>query len=144
MLKTRSAPARLVAFESDGRVTQVTGLLLGGESVVTINPKALKKESQGGRNQELILSSLFHYVSLHSFDNFLLASIGTDGIDGKSDNAGAYFFSETASQLQGIDKPFIKKFLDEHNSSNCLPSHYYIKTGPTGTNVGDIIIILKY
>lgn len=119
-------------------------LLFGGESVVTINPADLKDDSEGGRNQELILSSLFHYLNLQALDKFLLASIGTDGIDGKSENSGAWYASETIIQQNNIDRPVIKKFLKDHNSSNCLPPSFYIKTGPTGSNVGDIIVLLRY
>ena len=118
-------------------------LLYGGESIVSIKSNELIAESQGGRNQELILSFICDYVERHSTSNVIVVSLGTDGIDGNSTNAGAFFSSEIHKRyLSEFDS--LKYNLRIHNSSNSLPSDCYIKTGPTGTNVGDILLLFCY
>ncbi len=118
-------------------------LLFGGESVVTISNKKFNSNNQGGRNQELVLQYIYYYLKNEVIHNILVLSIGTDGIDGNSTNSGAYF-SNNVQLKDELNIHTIKKHLDNHTSANALPSHYYIKIGPTGTNVGDIILLLKY
>ncbi|WKZ70224.1 MAG: DUF4147 domain-containing protein [Melioribacteraceae bacterium] len=109
--------------------------LFGGETTVRVKGKGI-----GGRNQELALSTLIHLKDITN--EFCFASIGTDGIDGPTDAAGAIInnFSMKKAIEFGID-PAI--YLSENNSYeffNKLDS--LIKIGPTGTNVMDIQIML--
>ena len=118
-------------------------LIFGGESTVQIGENINLTDSQGGRNQELVLSFMLNYLNNRFFSNVILVSIGTDGIDGHSSNAGAIFISEIhKNKITEIEH--LQQQLKVHNSAQCLPLECYIKTGPTGSNVGDVIILLIY
>ncbi len=106
----------------------------GGEPTVTIKGKGL-----GGRNQELVLAGIKNI----SDSEIVLASFATDGIDGKSDVAGAIGDGFTYLRAE-------KKKLDPEYYLNMNDSYGFFKqlndvliTGPTGTNVMDIQIILN-
>jgi len=105
----------------------------GGETTVTI-----RGNGRGGRNQELVLGA----VENISDKEIVFSSFATDGIDGKSDAAGAIADGYTKSRGKKIDlNP--TDFLDDNNSYE-----YFKKlgdlffTGPSGTNVMDIQVIL--
>lgn len=108
--------------------------IFGGETVVT-----LKGNGKGGRNQEMALAAA---VALKDRKGIAFASAGSDGTDGPTDDAGGYadggsFFRMTE---KGIDP---EKELDNNNSNLALKAAGdIITTGPTGTNVNDIMIVL--
>lgn len=107
-------------------------VVLGGETTVMIEGAAGK----GGRNQEAGLS-----CAIEGIRGPLVACIGTDGIDGKSDAAGSLVSSLTAelAKAKGID---LQQHLDRHDSYQALKAiHSLIFTGKTGTNVNDMAII---
>lgn len=114
--------------------------IYGGESFVTIRKDEIPSNSLGGRNQELILSFIISSIDKKCSCDFLIVSLGTDGIDGNSEYAGAFYISN----IEILNKNKLNKDLINHNSSNSLPNYCYIKTGPTGTNVADIILLLKF
>ena len=96
---------------------------------------------QGGRNQELAVSAA---ESLASFPvPAVVASLATDGIDGVSGAAGGIVDQDStrrAAQL-GLAPPAV--FLDASDSAGFLaPLGDLIVTGPTGTNVVDLTILL--
>ncbi|MEM2979047.1 MAG: MOFRL family protein [Methanomassiliicoccales archaeon] len=100
-------------------------IIAGGETTVTV-----KGRGRGGRNCELVLSALFELE-----DGITLLSLGTDGIDGNTDAAGAIadasMFREEAS-----------RFLANNDSySYFLKYGGLIFTGATGTNVCDIVLL---
>ncbi len=110
-------------------------LILGGETTVTI-----RGTGKGGRNQELALAALLALKKLAH--PYLLLSCGTDGTDGPTDAAGAWACGplwQKARQLGLNPEEFLK-----NNDSY----HFFeqvgglIKTGPTGTNVMDVIVAL--
>jgi glycerate 2-kinase len=109
-------------------------LLAGGETTVTV-----KGKGKGGRNQELILAAA---TALDGLGDAVMASVGTDGIDGFTDAAGAFADSTTITRgkEKGLDA---QKYLDNNNSYEYF-SHIgdLIKTGPTGTNVMDIQVLI--
>jgi len=109
-------------------------IILGGETVVN-----LKGKGKGGRNQELILAAA---EGLNGLDNLLVFSIGSDGTDGPTDAAGGIIDGLTAGRLK--EKGFIlREILDNNDSYNALSAvDSLIKTGPTGTNVNDLTVIL--
>ena len=112
-------------------------IISGGETVVK-----LKGDGKGGRNQEFALSFLSEFKNFPDNIDWLLLSVGTDGIDGPTDAAGGLIdrISVTNYLKSGMD---IASYLDNNNSYaflNEIDSIY--KTGPTGTNVADIQIIL--
>jgi len=108
----------------------------GGESTVQLpdNP------GRGGRNQHLALAAA-RIIAGH--ENLLLLVAGTDGTDGVTSDAGALVDGETCSRvaLSGID---VQESLKRADSGTALAAAGdLIHTGPTGTNVGDIVIGLK-
>lgn len=107
----------------------------GGETTVTI-----KGNGVGGRNQEMVLST----VKIIAGKNIVFSSFATDGIDGTCNAAGAIVdgFTLERSNQKNID-PI--DFLNDNNSFEFFKKlgDYFI-TGPTGTNVMDLQIIIKY
>ena len=105
-------------------------IVFGGETTVTV-----KGKGKGGRNQELVLHLLRNSQKIKN--DFLIASIGTDGIDGNTNDAGALI--EKFSIPQNKIDPYLK-----NNNSNAFFKKYggLIKTGYTGTNLLDVGIIL--
>lgn len=94
----------------------------------------------GGRNQEFALAAAEPIASLSS--PALLGSVGTDGIDGPTDAAGAWVDSRT---LGGAAAAGLRPatFLADNNAYAFFDAlGHLIRTGPTGTNVGDLQVIL--
>ena len=122
-------------------------LIGSGEPTVNV-----KGSGKGGRNQELVLSSLLWLSKLGRealchLPEFLIASVGTDGQDGPTDYAGAYVDKTTILQHLKTDLD-AAAYLDNNDSSTFFKllndGKNLIQTGPTGTNVMDIhIIIIK-
>jgi glycerate-2-kinase len=110
-------------------------IISGGETTVTIVGEA----GEGGRNQELALSAS---LKIAGSEGIVIASLGTDGTDGPTDIAGAIIDGQTADRAQkmGID---ITRELKNHNSSHVFRQlGDAIYTGPTGTNVMDLQVIV--
>ena len=109
-------------------------LLCGGETTVTV-----KGEGLGGRNQELALSAA---LRLRGLEGVVIASIGTDGIDGPTDAAGAIVDGSTwnRSRDKGLKLELSLNDNDSYTFFNQLGD--LILTGPSGTNVNDIMIIV--
>jgi hydroxypyruvate reductase len=109
-------------------------IILGGETVVHVRGTGL-----GGRNQELALSFA---IASDGLDKVALASVGTDGTDGPTDAAGAIVDGDSTKKMieRGID-PYV--YLLDNDSYHALEtSGELLKTGPTGTNVNDLIVLL--
>lgn len=109
-------------------------LIAGGETTVTI-----KGKGKGGRNQELALAAV---DELRDLKNVLLIALATDGDDGPTDAAGAVVTGESAQRAEklGVDAA-------DHLSRNDAYVYFeklgdLLKTGPTGTNVNDLIFLL--
>lgn len=111
-------------------------LIFGGETTVTV-----RGNGQGGRSQELALSVL-REIGLNPHFTFL--SAGFDGIDGQSDAAGALVdcrSHETSKEL-GLNSD---AYLLNNDSYGFFKlTNDLIVTGPTGTNVGDIAILIVH
>ena len=105
-------------------------IVFGGEPTVNVTGRG-----KGGRNQELVLHLLRNSQKIKN--DFLMASIGTDGIDGNTNAAGALIEKFSISKNK-ID-PYLK-----NNNSNAFFKKYggLVKTGYTGTNLLDVGIIL--
>ena len=109
-------------------------LLSGGEPTVT-----LRGTGKGGRNQEFALAA---GLEIEGIDHLLIASVGTDGTDGPTDAAGGYADGNMVAKARERHWRALD-FLRENNAYPFLDElGYLIKTGPTGTNVMDIQIIL--
>ena len=108
--------------------------IMGGETVVKLTGKG-----KGGRNQELALSAA---PLLSSVENAAVFSVGSDGTDGPTDAAGGYVDSDTLSILKakGVD---VQKVLEDNDAYHALEKcGGLVITGPTGTNVNDVSVLL--
>ena len=109
---------------------QKTCLIFGGEPTVKVLGKG-----EGGRNQELVLRIL---KNTQKFKKITIASMGTDGIDGNSNFAGAIIDNVK------VDLNVMKEFLKNSDSARFFQKQKgNIKTGYTHMNLTDIGIILK-
>ncbi len=137
--------ARLLAQDARDRLHKLATdnklcLLYGGETTVTV-----KGHGKGGRNQELALAFA---LETSGMEGIVLLSAGTDGGDGPTDAAGAIVDGNTIQSANklGLD-PY--QYLNDNDSYSFFrqfdtlsgeQAHFI--TGPTGTNVMDIQIIL--
>ena len=124
---------RLSAKAADG-LAPPCAVIFGGETVVR-----LKGKGKGGRNQELALAAA---EGIAGMDKVAVFSVGSDGTDGPTDAAGGIVDGGTALRLR--EKGLIlEELLDNNDSYHGLDAvGGLIKTGPTGTNVNDIAVIL--
>ena len=116
-----------------------TGLhIWGGETTVELPAHP----GRGGRNQSLALAAA--EVLQHTPNVFLLAA-GTDGTDGPGQYAGAMVDGESVARgLQSLDHGAVSWYLEHADAGSFLEaSGDLIHTGPTGTNVMDVILGLK-
>ncbi|WKT57748.1 DUF4147 domain-containing protein [Candidatus Nitrosotenuis chungbukensis] len=103
-------------------------LVFGGEPTVKVTGSG-----RGGRNQELVLRILKDLKD----PSVVVASVGTDGIDGNTKYAGAIFdFIPDRNEIQN--------YLDNNNSNAFFKKHNrLILTGPTHTNLMDVGLIMR-
>jgi len=94
---------------------------------------------RGGRNQELALAAALELAG--AFPAVILAA-GTDGIDGLSDNAGAIVDSTTIERLRRADVDPVGSLADNDSATALAAIGDEIRTGPTGTNVCDVTLVL--
>ena len=109
-------------------------LISGGETTVTVKGRGL-----GGRNMELALAFA---LEIEGEEGIALISAGTDGSDGPTDAAGAIVDGTTARRARsaGIDP---EKYLADNDSYHFFEkAGGLFRTGPTGTNVMDLQIML--
>ncbi len=111
-------------------------LIAGGETTVSV-----RGDGEGGRNQELAVAAA---PPLFGFPvPAVLASLATDGVDGKSAAAGGVADDQTLARARGLGLAPPSLFLEKSDSRSFLgPLGDLIVTGPTGTNVMDITILL--
>jgi hydroxypyruvate reductase len=113
------------------------GLYLWGGETVLVLPE---NPGRGGRNQAFALQAA---VAIDADENLYLLAAGTDGTDGPTGDAGALVDYQSVSRMQAQNvRP--EECLAKADSGNCLElSGDLIHTGPTGTNVMDIVIGIK-
>jgi hydroxypyruvate reductase len=110
--------------------------IAGGESTV-----AVRGPGKGGRNQEAALAAA---LAIAGAPNVVIAAFATDGVDGPTDAAGAVVTGDTIARARalGLDP---KKHLDDNGSYPFFAAlGDLIVTGPTGTNVNDLLFGLAY
>lgn len=109
-------------------------LVLGGETTVTLRGKG-----QGGRNQELALAAA---LAIEGWDGVLIAALATDGTDGPTDAAGAIATYDTVTRARqlGLNPLHYLENNDSYHFFAALGDR--LMTGPTNTNVNDLIFIL--
>lgn len=122
------------AVNSAGDLKTPVCLLFGGETTVTI-----KGSGKGGRNQEMVLAMVDALKNEH---HFCAGSIGTDGIDGMSDAAGAFVDEQVIKEMETLSLS-AKSYLSNNDSNTFFnKTGGVITMGPTGTNVCDVVILL--
>lgn len=133
--EARDAGSFLAAIARDHQDTdQSLAFLAGGETVVHLTGKGL-----GGRNQEIALSAA---RGLGGCKDTCVFSFGSDGTDGPTDAAGGYADETSASRAAalGLDLNEVLKNNDAYHALKTLGD--LIVTGPTGTNVNDLSVVL--
>jgi hydroxypyruvate reductase len=128
---------RLAArFAHELRLLSAEVFVWAGESTVQLPPTP----GQGGRNQHLALAAA---KLIAGQSDLLLLAAGTDGTDGVTPDAGALVDADSCARvaLAGLDPD---SCLQRADSGTALAaSGDLVHTGPTGTNVGDLVIGLK-
>ncbi len=117
-----------------GKIHRPACIIAGGETTVTVTGRG-----QGGRAQEFAASAALEIADL---PNTWVMAFGTDGTDGPTDVAGAVVSGETVglAHKMGIDLRTVLKRNDTYPALKKLRCH--IRTGPTGTNVNDLYLLL--
>ena len=117
-----------------GPIAPPACLIASGETTVKV-----RGAGKGGRNQELVLGAA---LALHGREPLLIASMGTDGIDGASHAAGAFGDQTTIARAEalGLDAAAALTANDSTPFFEALDD--LIVTGPTGTNVMDVQVVL--
>ena len=115
--------------------TPPVALLSGGETTVTLRGKS----GRGGRNSEFLLAFT---LAIEGLEGIAAMAADTDGIDGSEDNAGAFADGQSAARMRaaGIDPAGALARNDAWGAF--AASGDLLLTGPTGTNVNDLRVIL--
>jgi hydroxypyruvate reductase len=130
------AAAVAAEFVQALRVTTADGLVWGGESTVVLPTP----HGRGGRNTHLALAAA---RLLRAGEPLTILAAGTDGTDGPTQDAGAIVDAGTVerAELGGCD---VERAYREFDSGTALEAAGdLVHTGPTGTNVGDLLIGIK-
>lgn len=118
------------------RLEPGTMAVYAGETTVEV-----RGGGRGGRNQELALAA---GIALEESPGMLVASVGTDGIDGPTAAAGGIGDLGTVARgvTRGLDA---RSALDGNDSATYLAAvGDQLRCGPTGTNVGDVMVAYRW
>lgn len=115
-------------------MTPPCAVILGGETVVHVTGKG-----KGGRNQELALAAAF---GIQQNDRVVIMSAGSDGTDGPTDAAGGLVDGKSIQRMKTAGVLPEARLLDNDSYHALKASDDLIMTGPTGTNVNDLMMIL--
>lgn len=110
-------------------------IVRGGEATVTV-----RGDGRGGRNTEMALCAA---LAIENLDDWIIASLASDGDDGNSGAAGAIADGETAARARaaGIDP---EEALKRNDSASVFDlAGGLVRTGPTGTNVNDVYLAVR-
>ena len=111
-------------------------IVSAGETTVTVTGTG-----RGGRNQEFGLALVGRVSDME--EDVILASVGTDGVDGPTDAAGAVVDRTTLRRAaaKGVGSP--TSYLDRNDAYAFFHAlGDLVMMGPTGTNVGDLQVVL--
>jgi hydroxypyruvate reductase len=110
-------------------------VISAGETTVTVTGRG-----RGGRNQEFTLAMAEPLVR-HGLQA-AASSIGTDGIDGPTDAAGAIVDATTLDRAAAAGLDAQRYFNDNNTYAFFDALGDLVKTGPTDTNVGDLQVVV--
>jgi len=125
-----------VRFVHELHMSPVPVRIWGGESTVTLPAHA----GRGGRNQHLALAAA---RLIAGRDDLMLMAVGTDGTDGPTTDAGAIVDGETCARLALADIDVEQALIDADSGAALAAAGDLLDTGPTDTNVGDLVIGLR-
>ncbi len=111
-------------------------IVAGGETTVHVRGRG-----RGGRNQELALAAV---EKLDGLDGVVLAALATDGTDGPTDAAGALVDGTTLARARalGLDP---QQYLQDNDAYHFFePLGDLLLTGPTNTNVNDLLFVFAW
>ena len=133
--EARQAPQHLIDEALATGLPRPLCVIASGETTVHV-----RGSGRGGRNQELAVAAL---ALLHQHGPAALASVGTDGVDGPTDSAGAIVDD---SMWAGLGPDAHARSMAALEANDCYPFletlGALVRTGPTGTNVGDLQVLL--
>ncbi len=109
----------------------------GGETTVHLPPYP----GRGGRNQILALAAA---QTIRNHSNVLFLAAGTDGTDGPTADAGAIVDGATLMRGECADLDAVQHLLAADAGNFLEASGDLIHTGPTGTNVMDLVLGVKF
>ncbi|HQE91999.1 MAG TPA: glycerate kinase [Anaerolineae bacterium] len=109
-------------------------LVWGGETTVTV-----RGQGKGGRNQELALAAA---LALEGIPDVGLLALATDGTDGPTDAAGAIIDGQTVPCARAAGWEPMTALLDNNAYPLLDAVGALLRTGPTGTNVNDIMVLI--
>ncbi|MCX6329654.1 MAG: DUF4147 domain-containing protein, partial [Bacteroidia bacterium] len=121
-------------YKNNSALKKPVCLLFGGEATVKVTGNGI-----GGRNQHLALTAA---LKIQNIPGITLLSAGTDGNDGNTEMAGAVADSETVHYALSMNvdpESYLKEF-DSYHFFNSID--YGIFTGPTMTNVMDMVVVI--
>ncbi|MDG7007717.1 MAG: glycerate kinase [Nitrososphaerota archaeon] len=133
--EARVVGRRLARSAWEGRGRKKWAAVWGGETAVTVRGRGV-----GGRNQEVVLAAA---IGLQGARDAVVVSFGTDGVDGPTDAAGAVADSSTCwrAKSRGLDP---ESYLENNDSYTFFKKlGDLVVTGPTGTNVTDVMMALS-
>ena len=111
-------------------------IVSAGETTVRVTGSG-----RGGRNQEFALGAA--HALTRRFETAVLASIGTDGIDGPTDAAGAVVDITSLDRAAALGLHAADHYLEANNTYAFFePLDDLVRLGPTQTNVGDLQVVL--
>ena len=122
------------AIASGNPVRAPACILSGGETTVTVRGRG-----KGGRNQEFALAAA---LEISNLPNALIIAVGTDGTDGPTDAAGAIATGETVKRAAKLGLNALQHLCANNSYPFFDALGDLVKTGPTGTNVMDINLLL--
>ena len=124
--------ASIAKSHQDSRAS--LAFLAGGETVVHLTGDGL-----GGRNQELALAAA---PGIAGMEDTVIFSLGSDGTDGPTDAAGGLVDGQTLEKLRaaGLSVHDVLARNDAYHALEAVDG--LIRTGPTGTNVNDVAVVL--
>ncbi len=132
---------RLKKLLSESVLSKPQCLIYAGETTVTV-----KGSGRGGRNQELVLAAA---IKLAGAEGISIASVGTDGIDGPTDAAGAFVGNgEDSVSSVSVNSAAMLSFLNNNDAYNYFATweqgsgNGLVITGPSGTNVMDLTVLM--
>jgi len=115
-------------------------LIAGGEATVTVPAD----HGLGGRNQQTVLAAInaVNQTGVPWPTGLLIASVGTDGEDGPTDAAGGFADAAVVAEIARLDLDVPRALARCDAYPLLAAAGGLIRTGPTGTNVADIRIVL--